>query len=968
MKQGIRFSSFLMTSFVSQAAGCVLLISLCLYFYFDSRITGEFRDKLRAQQGQAELILEKRMDEVQRRLKDLSLDNTTRVTMMLGVTPQLDERIRMGYPAENGTYFFVRTGEAEEWLPRDYPGLDPELLRACLPSPGSWHPGRKAGADRLVWYFTAPVMRRTELLGTAFALYDPTEDQELATSIRHAMAEGSDLILRGPRGPVSVKNGNRLDLPAGATHLEASPGGGEHAITPLAAYPDFYFLASLAKLKQEKQKLALLLGLLSLLAMALSASLGVLIGNQMARPLKRLAAKAQEISEAKKESLFEGVSIHPEFNQLSQAFNSMITSLAEEKSRYTELLRHIGDAVYILDPEGRIVEANEATGRQLGCGARSLAGRIANDFLPSADLAFLLARLDEAADRTSRGITIRSRHLAADGRRIPVEINSRAISYGGQKVILNVARDLTSRMEAEQALRESEERYRSILENIAEGYFEIDAAGTYCFFNQAFCSLLGRSAGEVHGVAHAQVAAPESATRLTALIEAIRTTATPARLAPYTIIRPDGEERILDLSLSLIKREEGEPTGIRGMGRDITEQLRIEKEKSQLKLQLQRGLRLESLGTMAGGIAHDFNNLLAAVLGYAELSLLEKLPEEGELPLFLQRIKEVAFRGRELVAQILTFSRQDEAVRHPVNIVPVIKETLKMLAPALPAHVELRADIDAGAGLILADPTQIHQVLMNLCINGRDAMREKGGVLAVTLERTEIDDAQPRRPAMPAPGRYLRLRVGDTGIGMGSEVLERIFEPFFTTKKPNEGTGMGLAVVHGIVTHHGGEIFVSSRPDAGTCFDLYFPSIAGEEARVKDSEEPLPPLPRNCVVLLVDDEEDLVRATTRMLEHLGCRVTATTSSHEALQIFRRHPELFDLVITDQVMPELTGMELAQEILALRPELPVFLFSGYTEAVSPEEALKKGIRRFALKPLSLRDLAAILHEAVAGPPP
>ncbi len=531
-------------------------------------------------------------------------------------------------------------------------------------------------------------------------------------------------------------------------------------------------------------------------------------------------------------------------------------------------------------------------------------------------------------------------------------------------MILNVARDLTSRLEAEQALRESEERYRSILENIAEGYFEIDAAGTICFFNQAFCSLLGRSPGEVHGADPARTAAPESAARLAALIETIRATAAPARLSPYTIIRPDGEERVLDLSLSLIANGNGGSIAIRGVGRDITEQLQIEREKSELKLQRQRGLRLEALGTLAGGIAHDFNNLLAAALGYAELCLLEQLPQDGELPLYLQRIKEVTFRGRELVAQILTFSRQNEGVLQPVDIVPVVKETLKMLAPALPAEIELRTVIDPQAGLILSNPTQIHQVLMNLCVNSHHAMRETGGVLEVAIEGTEID-ATEWRPAMPEPGRYLRLRVRDTGTGMTNEVLERIFEPFFTTKKPSEGTGMGLAVVHGIVTHHGGEIFVSSRPGEGTCFEIYFPAIAGNGTTLlEEDEKQLPPLPRSCVVLLVDDEEDLVRAGARMLEHLGCRVTATTSSHEALQIFRRSPDLFDLLITDQVMPGLTGMDLAQEVMAVRPQLPVVLFSGHAEAVSPEEALNKGIHRFALKPLSLKDLAAVLHEALA----
>ncbi|MDA8163838.1 MAG: HAMP domain-containing protein, partial [Desulfobacteraceae bacterium] len=356
MKRGIRFSSFLMASFVSQAIGCVLLISLCLYLYFDGRITREFRDKLHAQQGQAELILEKRMEEVQRRLKDLSLDNTIRVTLMLGVAPQMEERIKAGYPAENGMYFFVRGGEGRGWVPRAYPGLDAGLVRACLPAPGDWNSGRREGADRLVWYFSAPLMRRTELLGTAVALYDPAEDRELATALRHVMEGGSDLVIRGPLRMVHLKTG--AVLPGGEGHPGGPADEEEQALTPLPGNPDILFMATHTSLARERTRLALLLGTLSLVVIAFSATLGIVLGKRMARPIKELAAQAQEIGAARKVSLFEGSSIHPELNQLARAFNSMLTSLAEEKSRHAELLRHIGDAVYILDPQGGIVEAN----------------------------------------------------------------------------------------------------------------------------------------------------------------------------------------------------------------------------------------------------------------------------------------------------------------------------------------------------------------------------------------------------------------------------------------------------------------------------------------------------------------------------------------------------------------------------------------------------------------------------------
>jgi PAS domain S-box-containing protein len=965
IKSGTRFSTLLITSFVAQTTGCVLIISLCFYFYFDRRLTVEFQDKLKAQQGQTELILEKRMEQVQRRLRDLSLDNTIRVTMMLGVTPQLEERITNLYQPENGIHFFIQPASEWAWLPAAYPGLDKELIRECLNHSLASNNGKYAGNDRLVWYFSTPVMRRTELLGSAFVIYDPLEDRYLLETLRQTMDDGSDLAIRRPEGLLSVLTGSLLPL---SPDSKGSPPGpflarADHLLLPLEGFPEIFFLASRENLEQEKQKLFLLLGLFSILVMGLSSLIGVLVGRQMSKPLRKLAAKAEEISDLKKESLFQGSGLYREFNQLSQAFNSMIISLSEEKSRYTELLRNIDDAVYILDEDGRMIEANEATLRHLEYS--SLPRERVAEFLPAAYLDVLLSHLKRTADGHMAGITIRSVHLTASGKRVPVEINSRVITYQGKNVVLNVARDLSSRLETEKALMESEKRYRSILDNIEESYFEIDFGGTIFFCNHAFSSLLGTPAEKIQGAHHGSIAEKEASANLSSMIELIRKTGTPARLANYGIIRPDGGSRVLDLSISLIRDTTDQPLGIRCVGRDITEQLRDQEEKQRLKQQLQRSLRLEALGTLAGGIAHDFNNILAAVMAYADLSLLQK-PQNPELRVFLDRIKKAGIRGRDLVAQILAFSRQGETTRKPLDIVPVIKETLRMLTPSLPEQIRISSELNTGAGMILADPTQIHQVMMNLCLNARDAMRDGGGLLTIELDKVNIDAEQVHRFSILKTGDHLRLRVSDSGTGIPGEALEHIFEPFYTTKKPSEGTGMGLAVVHGIVSRHEGEILVTSTPGQGTCFEIHFPLVENTSTAQHEMEPPVTPGNSQFRILVVDDEEDFLQAVTRIIKHLGFQVESRTSSREALDLFRASPDHFHLVITDQVMPELTGTELAQEILKTGANIPVVLFTGYNEAVSAENAHDKGIRKYALKPLTVKDIADIINEAISEP--
>ncbi len=403
---------------------------------------------------------------------------------------------------------------------------------------------------------------------------------------------------------------------------------------------------------------------------------------------------------------------------------------------------------------------------------------------------------------------------------------------------------------------------------------------------------------------------------------------------------------------------------INAYGLDITERKKAEKEKMELELQLSQQQKMEAIGTLAGGIAHDFNNILGAMRGYLELSL-DDLPEESAVRDNLEQILSCIGRAAKLVKQILTFSRKDqdqqEQEKEPVQISSIIKEVLGMLRSSLPATTKISRKIHADSSMVLADPTQIHQVLVNLCTNASHAMGEAGGLLEVNLEDVDIESETRIGDEHLVPGPYVNLSVSDSGCGMEKEVVERIFEPFFTTKKVNEGTGLGLSVVHGIIKSHDGAITVSSTPGKGTTFDIFLPRIEGGEIQEPQSSQ-LTTKDRE-LILLVDDEEMVINATRQILERLGFDVIAKTSSIDALETFQEEPEKFDLVITDQVMPNMTGTQLAKKLISIRPDISIILCSGFPENVNPEELKSIGIKEFILKPISKQELAKIIQKVL-----
>ena len=390
--------------------------------------------------------------------------------------------------------------------------------------------------------------------------------------------------------------------------------------------------------------------------------------------------------------------------------------------------------------------------------------------------------------------------------------------------------------------------------------------------------------------------------------------------------------------------------------------MRETEERQKVEGQLRQAQKLEALGTLAGGIAHDFNNILAAIIGFTEL-IRDHTPPEGREHRHAQRVLDASVRGRELVRQMLTFSRQTEQEKRPLRLSSIVKESVKLLRASIPSTVSIRVSVKSESGVILGDPTQISQVLMNLATNAAHAMREKGGTLDIDLSDFSVSPSN-GNPHGIEPGSYMKLTVRDTGTGIPPEIVDRIFDPFFTTKKVGEGTGLGLSVVLGIVKQARGYITVESEPPLGSTFDAYFPKIASEPAAERMAGDETTPI-GNERILFVDDEEALIEMGEELLAELGYEVTCCTSSREALALFRLDPSRFDLVVTDLTMPDMTGIQLAAELLAIRPDIPVILCTGFSHTANEESARAAGIKGFAMKPLTKRELAKTVRKVLDG---
>ncbi|NUM54500.1 MAG: PAS domain S-box protein [Candidatus Hydrogenedentes bacterium] len=662
------------------------------------------------------------------------------------------------------------------------------------------------------------------------------------------------------------------------------------------------------------------------------------------RPMMRQIA-AREKTQAALRTLADG--LESRVREQTAALRTEIEErkqAAESLKLFRSLMDKSLDAIAIIDPDtARVLDANEEACNALGYTREELLTKRVFDFDPLVDQSEYTRRAEEL--RKSGSWSLESLHRRKDGTTYPIEVTLRYVSLG-RDYIVSVARDITERLRTE----EERKRLAMAVEHAAETIVITDTTGAIVYVNPAFEKITGYTRDEAVGQNPRILKSGKQGGAFYAHLWETISRGEVWR-GNMTNKRKDGSLYEEDATISPVRDSRGNVIAFVAIKRDITEQLNLE-------AQLRQSQKMEAIGGLAAGIAHDFNNILAAILGYTQIAMLD-MAADDPLHKHLEQVEKASLRARDLVQHILTFSRQTEAILRPVRLDVIIEEVLKLLRASLPRIIEFRADVQPLDHLVRADSTQIHQVIMNLCTNAAHAMRVHGGVLEVSLRSIEVDRHTPKASLELNEGLWAQISVSDTGHGMDSATVNRIFEPFFTTKHDEGGTGLGLSTVHGIVKQHGGTITVYSEPGQGTVFHIYLPLILGaeEDASHRHTEAPRGNGER---VLVVDDEEPVALMTAGMLEKLGYTVTVRTSAVEAIATFRADPGQFDLVITDQTMPQMTGRSLIAELRRIRPDIVVLMATGYGANVD-ERSLQ--VAAILLKPVLFDQLAVAVRAAL-----
>jgi PAS domain S-box-containing protein len=507
----------------------------------------------------------------------------------------------------------------------------------------------------------------------------------------------------------------------------------------------------------------------------------------------------------------------------------------------------------------------------------------------------------------------------------------------------------------EHSLRESEKKFRDLADLLPGIVFETDPLGKIRFLSSEGLNILGYRAEDLNaGLTLAQLAAPRHRTRLARNLEQTVQSGGQEGLE-LSIARSDGDQFPALAFISRIQ-DGGKVVGLRGIALDITRQKELERQVAQSS-------KLEAIGTLAGGIAHDFNNILSAIIGYVELTLENRaLKDEDQQN--IEAVHTAGLRAKDLVRQILMFGRKDEDQKDSVQIHLVVEEALSLVGKTMPASIRIVRDIDRQTGHVTANATRIHQIVMNLCTNAYHALPQEGGTLEVGLRAVQVDSETTLRQGRLEKGGYALLTVRDTGSGMEPDLLDKIFDPFFTTKNPGKGTGMGLSVVHGIVMSHGGALDVATEVGKGTTFSIYLPLISIKAPGENGAEEKVTP-GGDERILYVDDDSQLAVLGRRLLTAIGYQVTEVTSSVRALAMFKAAPGAYDMIITDQTMPDLSGSQLAAEALQTRPDIPIIICTGYSEVLDRQEVLDLGVKAVLNKPLNMKQLSRVIRDSLTG---
>jgi len=520
-----------------------------------------------------------------------------------------------------------------------------------------------------------------------------------------------------------------------------------------------------------------------------------------------------------------------------------------------------------------------------------------------------------------------------------------------------------------QKLQESEDRYRLLAEHINDVIWKSDLDMNWRYISPSFQKLTGYSQKEAMSLPIEKVLTPSSLNRFLSVLEeklhhiSQKENENMAVKVEVEYFCKDHSTIWAEIDASFLFDEEGKPNGVLGVSRNIIDRKQAEHEKNMLETKLKQKYKMEAIGTMAGGIAHDFNNILGIILGNSELATYD-LPSSHPARQPLEEIKTASFRGKEVVMQLLNFARRTDHQKQAIKIVPLVKKALKSLRVIVASNIEIHSEISEFPDMVVADPIQIHQVVLNLCKNAAQAMNGEKGLLKIKLTTTFIEENSSKAFQRLSPGKYVLLTVKDTGHGIPNEIFNRIFDPYFTTKEIGQGSGMGLSIVHGIAKNIGAEIQVTSHLEEGTTFEIFFPAVTGEDINKEKTSVETSAHGKERI-LIIDDEKQIVNFWEQLLSKMGYKVTGSTSGKEILEKFRLHPDEYDLVITDMAMPEIAGDKLAEKILRIRGDIPIILCTGYNDNINMKKAKEIGIKAFLMKPIGKNELAKTIRDVIGN---
>ncbi len=635
----------------------------------------------------------------------------------------------------------------------------------------------------------------------------------------------------------------------------------------------------------------------------------------------------------------------------------------EETEELFETLFHSSSQGIFFHDKGTIIDCNPAFAKRIGYKNGGLIGVNAIDTLVLPEYRNLVR--NKMVNGFEEPYEVKGEKKSGDIFSVMI-VASKDVHYKSRNLRLTVVRDITEQKAADKNLQRSEAFLNMIVENSPAVSFVKDADDfRYVFINKAGEEFFGYRKEDMVGKTDFEIFPEKEAKFLRKKDKEVSERGKSVVIPEQTIHTRHNGKRVLAAKKIPIMYKDGKPKYILGVAADLTDWKSSEKEKRKLELQLQQAHKMEAIGSLAGGIAHDFNNILSAIIGFTELSL-DDVEKGTPLEDNLQEVYAAGTRAKDLVKRILAFARQSDEERKPIQVNLIVKEVLKFIRSSIPATIEIKQNIESES-LIMGNSTQIHQILMNLCTNAAHAMENKNGTLDVRLKDITVDGTKNWHTSDIKLGDYIEIKVSDTGTGIQPEIMKKIFEPYFTTKTIGEGTGMGLAMVHGIVESYNGKIVVDSALGGGSTFTICLPIVKKRKGHGPYESGVLPTGTER--ILFVDDEDTIAKMSGQILSQLGYSVTTRTSSIEALALFKAKPNHFDLVVTDMTMPNMTGDVLAIELMSIRPDIPVILCTGYSKNISEKTTLRIGIKAFGYKPIIIADMAKtvrkVLDEANSG---